>query len=198
MKQTKFSVMDTPWGVFGYVVRDQALLKTFLPTRADSLRQAIRGSLPDAIEQAGLLPSFERQVKAYFKGERAAFDLSIDLSDVSAFRQRVLDACRRIPYGQVASYADLARIAGSPQAARAAGSAMANNPLPLVVPCHRVLCSDGTLGGFSSPQGVEQKKRLLHLEGIKDLTTRKGSIGQGATKRSTRSMPKTRRTACVA
>ena len=198
MKQTKFSVMDTPWGAFGYAVRDGTLFRTFLPARVDSQRRAIRSSLPDAIEQAGLLPSFERQVKAYFKGKRVAFDLSIDLSDVSAFRQRVLDACRRIPYGQVASYADLARIAGSPQAARATGSTMANNPLPLVVPCHRVLCSDGTLGGFSSPLGVEQKKRLLCLEGIKGLTTRKGSIVRGATKRSTRSMPKMRPTACVA
>jgi methylated-DNA-[protein]-cysteine S-methyltransferase len=116
------------------------------------------------VESVDLLLRFQRQVIEYFTGKPTRFTVRVDFSGVPAFRQAVLEACRRIPYGQTASYADLARAAGSPGAARAAGTTMANNPLPLVIPCHRVLRADGSIGGFSTPQGVKQKKRLLRLE----------------------------------
>ena len=101
----------------------------------------------------------------YFAGKPTKFAVDIDFTDHPPFREAVLRACRRIPYGKTASYADLARAVGKPRAARAVGTAMAHNPVPLVIPCHRVVRSDGSLGGFSTPRGVKEKKRLLLLEG---------------------------------
>ncbi len=124
----------------------------------------IASHFPAAREAASIANAFCEQVRDYFRGMKVSWKVEIDWSNVTEFRRRVLEACRRIPFGATASYADLARAAGSPGAARAVGSAMATNPLPLIVPCHRVLRSDGSLGGFSSPQGPSQKRRMLILE----------------------------------
>ncbi len=105
---------------------------------------------------------------AYFQGEPVNFDaLPVDLSDQPPFRRKVQEQCRRVGYGQTTTYADLARGVGTPAAARAVGSAMSHNPVPLVIPCHRVLRSDGGLGGFSAPNGVRFKQQLLELEGAR-------------------------------
>lgn len=159
-----YRILDTPWGAFGIVCRGQRLLATHLPAPRSYLTRRIKRDWPAAVETDDLLPGFARQVVDYFDGATPRFRVDLDLSDHTPFRQTVFEQCRRIPYGQTASYADLARAAGRPGAARAVGSTMANNPLPLVVPCHRVLRSDGTIGGFSSPEGVRQKERLLRLE----------------------------------
>lgn len=161
-----YSVFDTAWGAFGYVAEGAALIATYLPglTKA-KLQRRIRNSYPGIPPPvADLLPQFERQVRRYFDGDPARFSESIDLNGVTPFRAQVLRACRRIPYGKTASYADLARAVGRAGAGRAVGSTMATNPLPLVIPCHRVMRSDGGLGGFSSPRGVDQKRRMLELE----------------------------------
>jgi methylated-DNA-[protein]-cysteine S-methyltransferase len=159
-------IFDTVWGAFGLVTRGRRLVATFLPRPAARLRRAIRESWPDAVEAKDLLPRFRKRVLDYFAGERTAFKVEVDLSDVPSFRCEVLEQCRRIPYGKTASYADLARAAGNPRAVRAVGGAMANNPLPLVIPCHRVIRSDGSLGGFSSYRETELKARLLRLEKV--------------------------------
>lgn len=104
------------------------------------------------------------QLVEYFAGERAGFDVALDMSGGTAFQRRVWRACARIPYGQVRSYGELAGMAGRPRSARAVGGAMGANPLPIVVPCHRVIRSDGSLGGFGS--GLPIKKKLLRLEGV--------------------------------
>lgn len=158
------SIFDTAWGPFGIVARGKRLAATFLPHQGQSIRRAIASRWPDAAEAPDLLPRFRRQVIDYFAGKPTKFNVEFDLSDVPPFRQAVLATCRKIPYGKTASYADLARAVGSPGAARAVGGAMAHNPLPLVIPCHRVLRSDGSLGGFSSPNGTKEKERLLALE----------------------------------
>ena len=160
----RYTIFDTAWGAFGLVARGRRLVDTFLPQPEARLRHAIRKAWPDAVEAKNLLPRFRKQVIEYFAGKRTVFNVEVDLSDVPAFRREVLEQCRRIPYGKTASYADLARAAGNPRAARAVGGAMAANPLPLVVPCHRVIRSDGSLGGFSSYQETELKARLLRLE----------------------------------
>ncbi len=162
----RYSIITTAWGAFGCVARGDRLVATYLPSNERAVRRRIREDWPDAVEDARLLPAFRRQVVAYFEGNPMRFNVSLDLADISPFRQSVLRQCRRIPYGKTASYRDLARAAGNPAATRAAGSAMAHNPLPLVVPCHRVVRSDGTLGGFSSPGSVCEKKRLLELEDV--------------------------------
>ncbi len=91
----------------------------------------------------------------------------IDLSGKSNFARAILLACRRIPYGEIRSYGWLARVVGRPKAARPVGNVLARNPLPLVIPCHRVVRADGTLGGFSARGGLSLKARLLQLEGIR-------------------------------
>jgi len=109
-----------------------------------------------------LLAEARRQLQAYFAGELREFDLPLDLSGRTEFQGRVLAACRGIPYGATASYGELARRSGHPGAARAVGQVMAGNRLALVVPCHRVLASDGGLGGYGG--GAALKRRLLAME----------------------------------
>ena len=159
-----YTVIHTAWGAFGYVARGKRLVATFLPQREQSIRRAIISRWLHAVETPDLLPRFHKQVIEYFAGKPTKFNVTFDLSNVPPFRRAVLAECRKIPYGKTASYGDLARAVGKPGATRAVGGAMAHNPLPLVIPCHRVLRSDGSLGGFSSPEGIKGKQRLLALE----------------------------------
>ncbi len=105
------------------------------------------------------------KIRDYSHGLPVDFeDLELNWGNLTQFQTKVLKQCRRIPYGMTLTYSDLARQVGSPRAYRAVGSAMASNPFPLVVPCHRVVAVNGRLGGFSAPQGIGLKKRLLDLE----------------------------------
>jgi methylated-DNA-[protein]-cysteine S-methyltransferase len=104
-------------------------------------------------------------ITQYFDGGVVDFShVQADLSDATDFQRRVLTACKRIEYGQTVSYGDLAKAVGQPKASRAAGAALATNPIPLVIPCHRVIGSSGEMVGFSAEQGTRLKKRLLDLE----------------------------------
>jgi methylated-DNA-[protein]-cysteine S-methyltransferase len=105
------------------------------------------------------------QLRKYFCCERVDFKVKIDWSDIPKFTQKVLKATRTIPYGEVRSYSEIAAKIGKPKASRAVGQALARNPLPIVIPCHRVIKSDGTLGGFA--WGKKWKQRLLEHEGFK-------------------------------
>ncbi len=105
----------------------------------------------------------ERQLDKYFGGEPMKFSLPLDLTCTN-FDRRVLEATSRIPYGKTKSYGQIARDIGSLKAARAVGGALGRNPVPIIIPCHRVLGSNNALGGFSS--GLELKKTLLKIEGI--------------------------------
>jgi len=105
------------------------------------------------------------RICAFAQGDPVDFlDVVIDMEGLTHFQRRVIEGCRRIPHGQTLTYGELARVSGRPGAARAAGSVMARNRMPLVVPCHRVVAASGGLGGFSAPQGVVMKRRLLELE----------------------------------
>lgn len=158
------SVFETAFGPFGFVARDQRLVATYLPGSRSPLERVIRKQWPGSDERASGLDGFRRSVIAYFEGEEVAFDTEVDLGEQPAFHQAVLRACMRIAYGSTFTYAQLATAVGRPGAARAVGTAMARNPMPLIVPCHRVVRSDGGLGGFSSPQGVKLKRRMIDLE----------------------------------
>lgn len=160
-----FTVFDTAWGPCGVVARGSRLVAIHLPMARRRLRRRIKTEWPDAKEVPDLMPEFRQQVIDYFEGKEARFSAGVDLAGLPPFRRKVLEACRRIPYGSTASYGDLARAVGRPGAARAVGGAMAANPFPLLIPCHRVLRSDGSIGGFSSPAGVRLKTRMLELEG---------------------------------
>jgi methylated-DNA-[protein]-cysteine S-methyltransferase len=135
------------------------------PTRADALR-----TFGDAwtVVEADADPLLQRAadlVRRHFAGERVTFDLPLDLSGLPGFTQRVLLACHRIPPGETRSYAGLAREVGSPNAARAVGQAMRRNPMGLIIPCHRVIGSDGSLVGFAGKsRALKLKAALLELE----------------------------------
>jgi methylated-DNA-[protein]-cysteine S-methyltransferase len=123
------------------------------------------GTEPVEAPGSPLLAEAIRQFKAYFAGERRDFDLPLDWSLISGFNREVLrELASGVPYGQVVGYGDLAGRVGQPGAAQAVGMAMGANPLPVVVPCHRVVESGGGIGGFGG--GLETKRRLLALEGV--------------------------------
>ena len=124
---------------------------------------AVRVS-PRIVEAPARLDAVRRELDEYFAGRRRDFGVPIDWSLTSGFTRRVLEATARIPFGATGSYAGVAAEAGSPRATRAAGNALGSNPLPIVVPCHRVLRSGGRLGGYTG--GVEKKEHLLRLEGV--------------------------------
>ncbi len=107
-----------------------------------------------------------RQVEEYLAGDRRDFDLTLDLPLMTPFRQRVLREAGQIPYGSTITYGELAGRIGSPAAARAVGQALARNPVPLVIPCHRVLAFDDSLRGYSAGSGIPTKAFLLKLEGV--------------------------------
>ena len=117
---------------------------------------------PRVLHAPGRLDEAVRQLEGYFAGRRRAFDVPLDLRLSAGFRRQVLDHLRTIAYGHTESYAGVARATGRAQAVRAVGSACATNPVPLLVPCHRVLRSDGTLGGYVG--GLGAKQALLELE----------------------------------
>ncbi|MBN1866151.1 methylated-DNA--[protein]-cysteine S-methyltransferase [Candidatus Sumerlaeota bacterium] len=111
-----------------------------------------------------LARSIEAQVQAYFEGRLTEFDLPLDWTGVTRFRRRVWQATRRIPFGATLTYGELARKVGIPAAARAVGGALGANPIPPVVPCHRVLGARGALAGYSAVGGTDLKKRLIEFE----------------------------------
>jgi methylated-DNA-[protein]-cysteine S-methyltransferase len=105
------------------------------------------------------------QVKKYLNGQHTNFGFLIDISPLSDFQQQVLQATQQIPRGRIATYMEIARQIGKPKAVRAVGQALGRNPIPIVIPCHRVIASNGSLGGYSGGGGLETKAKLLQLEG---------------------------------
>jgi methylated-DNA-[protein]-cysteine S-methyltransferase len=106
-----------------------------------------------------------RQLSEYLEAKRSSFDLQVDLSSLTAFQREVLMAVSEVPPGEVITYQELAQRIGRPKAARAVGQALGRNPVPIVIPCHRVIASDGSLGGYSGARGIATKAALLQLEG---------------------------------
>ncbi len=119
---------------------------------------------PRVLRAPGRLDGVRRQLEEYFAGTRREFAVPVDLRLSSGYRRTVLDHLRELPYGGTESYTEVARATASPRAVRAVGSACATNPVPVVVPCHRVVRSDGSLGGYVG--GLEVKTSLLALEAV--------------------------------
>jgi len=161
-----YCLVETAWGQFGLVARGKQLAATYLPTGdTDRLIQRIGCEFPEAAYDPYVLAPVQLAVRDYFAGKRVTFDVSVFYDDATDFTLDILRACRRIGYGQTCTYAELARRAKRPSAARAAGNVMARNRHPLIIPCHRVVASGSHVGGFSSDGGVAQKEALLALEG---------------------------------
>ncbi|HEY8639440.1 MAG TPA: methylated-DNA--[protein]-cysteine S-methyltransferase, partial [Solirubrobacterales bacterium] len=140
-------------------------VKVAFPNRpADEvLEQLVQSVSPRVLESPARLDEARRELDRYFEGRLHDFDLPLDWQLTHGFYRKVLRATARIPYGQTRSYKQMATKAGSARAVRATGSALGSNPLPIIVPCHRVLRTGGALGGYGG--GLETKQALLELEG---------------------------------
>jgi len=166
-KAIKYIVFKTKWGYFGLAGTEYGLLRTHLPAaKYETVKSQLLKEFQKTRYDKTLFKVLAEQITAYFEGAYVDFskDISIVLGGLSGFTRQVLTACRDIRFGQTASYADLAKIAGRAGAARAVGGVMAKNPLPLIIPCHRVIYANGKIGGFSAAGGVTLKKRMLELE----------------------------------
>lgn len=153
----------SPVGSLGLVVTPHRLRRVLLPRPAAGGPVAAARARPAAAITNGCAAQASGQIMEYLRGERRVFDLSLDLAGAGAQMRAVLgELCARAPYGKVITYGDLARWSRCPGGARAVGQIMAANPLPLVIPCHRVVAA-GDLGGYGG--GLALKRRLLRLEG---------------------------------
>jgi len=155
-----FSYFDTQMGRGGVGATDFGICKVWLP--GDPLLPTIGNHTSSLSESAAqLLRSY------FFTGEEQPFQrLLLDLSTLTDFRQRVLALVRTIRYGTVTSYGEIACMVGNCKGTRAIGGALASNPLPVIIPCHRVVASNGVLTGFTAPGGIGTKKVLLEMEGV--------------------------------
>ena len=170
-----YGTHDSPLGPLTVFVTPRGLVRLSYPgepveRQLDELAALVSPRVLAAPERTD---EVRRQLDAYFAGTRREFELPIDWRLLRGFRGDVLRATARIPFGHVASYREVAAAAGSPNAYRAAGNALGTNPVPIVVPCHRVLHSGGGLGGYTG--GLERKRFLLRLEGV--LGDRAGTDG---------------------
>ena len=148
----------------GILASENGLLATTLPqpTEAAASRELGSGAEEAQCAAAGALADLAERIKTYFSGKKADFPDKLDLSGATPFQKRVWQAARLIPFGETRSYLWVAEKIGKPGAARAVGQALGSNPLLIVVPCHRVIASDGGLGGFGG--GLQMKRRLLRME----------------------------------
>lgn len=157
-------VFETDLGPIGLVDSSSGLIAIRVGyASAEELTEVLATEYPEA--RAMRLHALAPRLMAFASGTPDDFlDVELDDAGFTPFRKRVTAVCRAIPRGVTVSYAELARRSGKPDAARAAGNVMARNPWPILVPCHRVVASDGGLGGYSAPRGLEFKEQLLRLE----------------------------------
>lgn len=159
-----YRTVDTPVGRLLLAATDLGLVRVAYPSEDhDAVLAALAERIsPRILRTPGRLDAVVRQLDEYFAGSRHGFDVPLDWRLSKGFRQTVLRHLPEIGYGHTASYAAVAELAGSPRAVRAVGTACATNPLPVVVPCHRVVRADGSMGGYLG--GVDAKRTLLTLE----------------------------------
>jgi methylated-DNA-[protein]-cysteine S-methyltransferase len=163
---------DSPFGPLLLAQTKKGLVRVGLPNQdQDELLVDLAERVsPRVLEAPAELDAVRRELDLYFEGKLERFDLPLDWSLSDGFRLRVQRAINRIPYGQTLSYTEVAAKAGNERAVRAAGTACGSNPLPLVVPCHRVLRTGGALGGYGG--GLPMKRALLEMEGVLEPKTR--------------------------
>lgn len=160
--------VDSPLGALTVMVTPHGLVRLSYPGEGieEQLQELADRVSPRILAAPERTDEVRRQLDAYFEHRRQTFDLPVDWRLVRGFAGEVLRATARIPFGSVRSYREVATLAGSPNAYRAAGNALGSNPIPIVVPCHRVLHAGGGLGGYTG--GLERKRYLLELEGVLD------------------------------
>jgi methylated-DNA-[protein]-cysteine S-methyltransferase len=159
-----YDLAETPVGTLLVAATPVGLCRIVYDPEPEREAERLAGSHGARVLRVpGGLDAARRQLDEYFERRRTAFELPLDTSAVRPFQQLVLERLARVPYGEVTTYGALARRAGRPRAARAVGTAMNRNPIPIVLPCHRVVGSTGKLVGYGG--GLERKEALLRLEG---------------------------------
>jgi len=183
-KSLKYTIFRTEWGYFGLAGADNTLWRTCLPLSDPERIKFHLLKMPSLLNRASsnehrvsrvqfdknLFKALQAQITAYFEGVCVNFsrDIPIELDGFSSFACSVLTICRDIKFGQKITYLALAKRLGRPTTVRAVGNALAKNPLPLIIPCHRVIRSNGKIGGFSAPGGKNLKAKLLQHEHARD------------------------------
>jgi methylated-DNA-[protein]-cysteine S-methyltransferase len=162
-----YTMSDSPFGPLLLAATPKGLVKLSLPGHDpdETLEDLAARISPRVLEAPARFDEARHELDLYFDGKLTEFDLPLDWQLSRDFRRRALRAIDRIPYGKTRSYTEIARSAGNERAVRAAGSACGSNPIPIVVPCHRVLRTSGALGGYGG--GLPMKEALLELEGIR-------------------------------
>jgi methylated-DNA-[protein]-cysteine S-methyltransferase len=167
-RETFYTTFKTPSGWVGLAGSSLGICHLVLPqpTEEKALTLLLEG-LTGAEPSADIFKDLTRRLVAYFSGKEVDFPDKLDYGDATLFQRRIWEATRKIPYSKTHTYTWVAAQAGKPGAVRAAGQALGRNPLPIIVPCHRVTCTGGGLGGFSAPGGTATKENLLKLENRK-------------------------------
>ncbi len=159
-------IFRSPWGWMGIAESSKGIQAIVLPKRSKRAVESDLGIPSDGVwqqEESAQLEAARRQLLDYLEGRRNTFDVPLDLSQGTSFQRQVWRTLQRVPYGKLRSYQWIAARVGGAHYARAVGNAVGANPLPIVVPCHRIVAHDASLGGFSG--GLSMKRKLLSLEG---------------------------------
>lgn len=159
----KYTVIDTEFGWMAVVGSEKGLLRLTLPQPGPDKALALIAELVrKSTANTSFFSELLYKLQCYFEGQRVDFPIELDLDNTTSFQQAVWKLTHSIPYGETRTYGWIAKELGRPLGQRAVGQALARNPLPIVIPCHRVVGSKGSLGGFSG--GLDMKRRLLDLE----------------------------------
>jgi methylated-DNA-[protein]-cysteine S-methyltransferase len=163
-----YGFADSPFGPLLVALTRRGLVQVRYPGGSldEELQELAARLSPRILESPKATEPVRRELDEYFAGRRTSFDVPVDLALTHGFTRKVLSATARIPFGSVITYREVAGRAGNPRASRAAGNALGSNPIPIVVPCHRVVHTGGGLGGYTG--GIDRKIALLRLEGVLD------------------------------
>ncbi|MDD5134918.1 MAG: MGMT family protein [Phycisphaerae bacterium] len=168
----KYVIFKTKWGFFGLLANQKGLLRSVLPHNSymATKKYLLVGMFRDAKEHKELYPELQKAIKAYYDSDNndytdfaERFSVPLCLKG-SQFAQKILKTCMKVRPGRTITYSQLAKNAGFTRASRAAGSVLAKNQFPLIIPCHRVIRSDGKIGNFSAPGGTKTKTKMLEYE----------------------------------
>ena len=158
-----YCALPTPIGRVCVAAGEAGLVRLSFRQSEASFVAELRRLGADVVRSPARTADIVHQLRAYFAGERRSFDVRLDLRHTTPFQRRVLLAAARVPAGQVVSYGEIARRIGQPHGSRAVGQALRHNPVPIVIPCHRVIAAGGRIGGYTGGLGI--KRKLLRLEG---------------------------------
>jgi methylated-DNA-[protein]-cysteine S-methyltransferase len=162
-----YHLFETKLGLCGIAWSDEGITRFRLPDPDRAAAENALGAKAAPEQPPPHIAAAVAEAKRYFGGERIDFGkIGLDLAGIDPFRRSIYDALRAVAWGETVTYGELAKRAGTPGAAQDVGVAMARNPVPLIIPCHRVLAAGGKIGGFSAPGRTETKERMLALEGV--------------------------------